>query len=372
MTKLQVRQRPVVEEFTGFHPTLPDRTIPELKEILGLDEVIKLSFNESPYGLSPRAVSALQAAAANAYLYHDPEGKELRQMLASLYRVGDNQIVLGNGADEIISLVTQGLLVPGDEVVIPAPTFGQYAFATRLQGGVPVFVPVKEDMGIDLSAMAAAITPRTKIVIICNPNNPTGMIVSGQELRAFLAKVPPTVAVVLDEAYAEYVTDTTYKSGIDFLGEYANVIAVRTFSKIYGMAALRLGYGIARPEFIELLNRVRNLFNVNYLAQVAAKAALSDGAFRDYAARLNAAQRDRVTGALQALGARVCPSQANFVFAALANAAEYYTELAKRGIIVRPGNAWNLPQYLRISLGNSAQNDKLIAAMYEIRRQKRL
>jgi histidinol-phosphate aminotransferase len=373
MDNITITPRAIVNDLHSFSPTLPDRTIEELREILGLDEVIKLSFNESPYGPSPRAISAVQQAVANVSLYHDPQGKELRQKLAALYAVDAAQIVLGNGADDIITLLAQALLTPGDNVVIPTPTFGQYTFATRLMEAKPVLVPVATDMGIDLAAMAHAINDRTKMVVICNPNNPTGMILSSRALRQFLQAVPREVVVVLDEAYAEYVTDTDYLSGLSLLSEFANVIVVRTFSKIYGMAALRLGYGIGHPWLIELTNRVRNLFNVNYLAQVAASAALDDAAFRDYVLRLNTAQRYRVIDALNKLGAKVYPSQTNFVLADFgAAAAVYYTELAKRGIIVRLGDGWNLPHCLRISLGDSLQNDKLIAAMHEIRRQENI
>lgn len=373
MDNIMIKPRAVVDDLKSFSPTLPDRTVAELRQILGIDEVIKLSFNESPYGPSPRAISAVQQAVANVALYHDPEGKQLREKLAALYAVDAAQIVLGNGADDIITLLAQALLAAGDNVVIPTPTFGQYAFATRLMEAEPVFIPVAADMSIDLAAMSKAINAKTKMVILCNPNNPTGMILGPQGLRQFLQAVPQEVVVVLDEAYAEYVTDNSFLSGLTLLSEFPNIIVVRTFSKIYGMAALRLGYGIAQPWLIELANRVRNLFNVNYLAQVAASAALDDAAFRDYVVRLNTAQRYRLTDALTSLGGKVYPSQTNFVFADFgAAAATYYTELAKRGIIVRQGTGWNFPNCLRISLGDSAQNDKLIAAMYEIRFQQSL
>ncbi|SDF62845.1 histidinol-phosphate transaminase [Sporolituus thermophilus] len=367
MTAIHIEPRPAVHQLRAFTPDLPDRTVGELRRLLGLDEVIKLSFNESPYGPSPRVAEALQQAARYVHWYHDPEGKELREKLAARYGVGSEQIFLANGADEAITLIAQAYLSPGDEAVIPAPTFGACAFSTRLVGATPVFVPVRQDLAIDLAAMAQAVTPRTKLVYLCNPNNPTGMMTGGDELRRFVAGLPEHVVVLIDEAYAEFVTDPAYLSGISLLPDHANVVAVRTFSKIYGMAALRLGYGIARPELVATVNRVRNPFNVNFLAHMAALAALADDDFHRLVAARNAEQRRRLTDAFTAMGWQVCPSQTNFLFADTGqDSAALCLALARQGIIIRPGHGWQRPSFVRITVGSPEQNDKLLAALRQL------
>ena len=356
--------REAVRGLRGFMPDLPDRTIPELRRLLGIKDVIKLSFNESPYGSSPKAVAAMQQAALDVHFYHDPEGKEVRESLAAYHGVSAEGIFLANGADEVITLLAQTFLSTGDEAIVADPSFGQYAFAAKLMGAIPVAVPVRADMALDLTAMAEAISARTKLIFICNPNNPTSVISGGEELGVFMAKVPPSVVVVLDEAYAEYVDDSRYVSGITLLDRFPNIITVRTFSKVYGLAALRLGYGMASPKLSALVERVRAPFNVNALAQAAAIAALQDIAFRDTVVERNKAERTRVAAALANFGFTVYPSQTNFIFADAGRDSEKLCQaLAEQGIIIRPGSNWGLPSHTRISLGTGQQNDKLIEAL---------
>lgn len=364
MNKHSIQPREAVRALRGFTPDLSDRTIPELRQLLGREDVIKLSFNESPYGPSPQVITALGEAAAQAHLYHDPEGKELRVALAQHFGVTSDGIFLANGADEIITLVAQAFLSPGDEVIVADPTFGQYAFAARLMGAQPVVVPVRPDLTTDLDAMAGAITASTKVIVLCNPNNPTGLVFGGNELENFLKKVPEQVLVLLDEAYAEYVDSSEFISGIDLLDKYPNIIAVRTFSKIYGLAGLRLGYGITRPQVAELIDRVRSPFNVNALAQAAALAALADTSYCVRIAALNGTERRRLTAALSALGYKVYPAQTNFIFADIGKNSDALCQaLVNEGIIIRSGSNWSMPTFVRITLGNSLQNDKLIAAL---------
>ncbi|MCX7781706.1 MAG: histidinol-phosphate transaminase [Negativicutes bacterium] len=363
----KVEPRDVLAHLHVMKLQLPDKTIDEIRAILGVAAVTKLSFNESPYGPSPRALAAMRAAAAKAHLYHDPESKALRQELAGRFGVQPEQIVVGNGGDDIITLLTQSLLSRGDEAVIPLPTFGQYAAAVTLTGARPVRLPVRQDMAIDLAAMTGAITAATKMIFLCNPNNPTGLMLDPAELRRFLAAVPPHIVVVLDEAYAEFVTDPGYLSGVGLLPEFPNLFTVRTFSKIYGLAGLRLGYGIAHERLTGFFNKARNPFNVNVIAQETGLAALRDTEFIRRVATLNAAERDRLTGALTALGYHVYPSQANFLFVDLRqNCAGIFEGLARKGIIIRPGTTWNMPNHVRISLGNKRQNLQLLAAWREI------
>lgn len=362
-----VAPREVLAQLRGFNPMLPDLTVPELRRTLGVDDVAKLSFNESPYGPSPRVAAAMQAAVAQVHLYHDAEGKKLRDALAARYGVSRDMVFLSNGGDEALTLLAKALVGPGDEVVIPTPTFGAYVFSTRLMDAKPVLVPLRrEDLAVDLAALHAAITPRTKLVYLCNPNNPTGHLLSGDEVRGFLHDVPPQVTVVLDEAYGEYVDDPAFAPGIGLLAEFPNTVTVRTFSKIFGLAALRLGYGIGHPSFVEMTGRVRNPFNVNFVVQEAALAALADEEFTAAAAAANARERSRLSAALAAFGFRVYPSATNFILADTGtDSAALCRMLSQKGIIIRPGHGWGLPSCVRISLGDAGQNDRLLAAVQE-------
>ena len=357
--------RPVVETIKPYEPGWPDHTPTELCRLLKRDSVAKLSFNESPYGPSPLAVSAMQAAACQAHLYHDMEARDLRQKIAEHYGVTVEGVYVGNGGDEAIALLVNAFVSPGDEVVMPWPTFGQYANATTIMDGIPVKIPVRaNDLKADLAAMLAAVTPRTKIVFLCNPNNPTGVPVNGAELREFLAALPPQVLVGLDEAYGEFVEDPSFLSGVDLLPEFPNVVVIRTFSKIYGLAGMRVGYGIARPEIVSLVQRVRPLFNVNTLAQLGALAALTDREFVTMARTKNNAERDWLTGELSGMGWRVIPSQTNFLFVDTKREAAPFVEAARSaGIIIRGAAGWGFPTFLRISLGTHEQNEALVAVL---------
>ena len=302
------------------------------------------------------------------HLYHDMEAKELRQKIAARFQLATGNVFVGNGGDEAIALVVNAFVSPGDEVIMPWPTFGQYAAATTIMDGVPVKVPVRtEDLKADLAAMLAAITARTKILFLCNPNNPTGVAVNGDELRKFLTVVPSHILVGLDEAYAEYVTDSSFVSGIDLLADFPNVVVVRTFSKIYGLAGMRVGYGIARPEIVDMIQRVRHLFNVNNLAQAGAMAALEDVEFIRLAAKSNETERQWLAGQLAGLGWKVVPSQTNFLFVNTGRDAAEIAEKARAdGFIIRSGGAWGFPAYLRISLGTHEQNASLVAVLKKL------
>ncbi|EGO64372.1 histidinol-phosphate transaminase [Acetonema longum] len=368
---MRIEPRSVVKELHAFHPAMPDRTRSELRQMLGREEIVKLSFNESPYGPSPKAVAAIQAAAGQIHCYPDAEGKTLRTQIASFYTLEADMVYLGNGGDETITLVTQGFLSPGEEAIIPQPTFEQYAFAARLAGGIPVRVGRGSDMRTDLPGMLAAVTPRTKMIFLCNPNNPTGMLIRGAELRSFLRQVPEHVMVVLDEAYGEFVTDPAFVSGIQLLAEFPNVLTIRTFSKVYGLAGLRLGYGIARAETVSLLQRVRSPFNVNCLVLAAAISALDDTDFVASVARRNSLERERLTREFTVLGFKVYPSQTNFLFVDLGfDSTGLCGSLARDGIIIRPGTGWQLPTFVRISIGSSEQNSLLLAAVKKALQEK--
>ena len=362
MIPRQTLPRPVVETIKPYAPGWSDRTPAELCRMLERTEVAKLSFNESPYGPSPMAVRAMQEAACQVHLYHDMEAKELRQKIADCHGVAMDNVYVGNGGDEAIALLINAFVSPGDEVVLPWPTFGQYANATTIMDGVPVKVPVRaDDLRADLPAMLEAITSRTKIVFLCNPNNPTGVMVDGRALRQFLAAIPPHIVVGLDEAYIDYVEDSSFVSGISLLTDFPNVVTIRTFSKIYGLAGMRVGYGLGHSDIVTLVQRVRPLFNVNTLAQFGAMAALEDQAFVQLSAERNAAERKWITEQLTGLGWRVFPSQTNFVFVDTGRESAPIADAARAaGIIIRAGAGWGYPTFLRISLGNHEQNAALV------------
>jgi histidinol-phosphate aminotransferase len=362
-----ISPRNAVNNLPAMTASLPDLTAEEIRQIVNVPEIIKLSFNESPYGASPKVADAICNMASRTGIYHDFDNKELRQELAAFYGVSADMVVLGNGADEIITILAQALLTGGDEAIIPVPTFGQYAAATTLAGACPVRVPVRDDLSIDLSAVAEAISAKTKLIFLCNPNNPTGMMLDAGDVRQLLAQVPANIVVVLDEAYAEYVVDNDYPSGFSLLGEFPNIVTVRTFSKIYGLAGLRLGYAIAHPKVTGFLEKVRNPFNVNALAQIAGLIALRDQEFVKKIAVLNRQERDRLTAALTKIGFTVCPSQTNFLLVdTRRDCAGLCENLARKGIIIRPGTNWNIPSHVRISLGDKRQNAILLDALYEI------
>lgn len=365
MSNKEAQPRPIVTTIKSYEPGWADRTPMELCQLLNRDSVSKLSFNESPYGPSPKAVAAMQAAAGEVHRYHDMEAKELRQKIASHHGVAMDCVYIGSGGDETISLLVNAYVSPGDEVVIPWPTFGQYLNAATIMDGVTVKVPVRQDdLMADLDGMLAAVTPRTKIIFLCNPNNPTGVPVNGPDLRTFLKAVPANILVGLDEAYAEFVTDPDFVSGIQCLHEFSNVVVIRTFSKIYGLAGMRVGYGIARPEIVNMIQRVRPLFNVNNLAQFGAMAALDDHEHLDRVKTGNTRERLWLGEKLAALGWRVIPSQTNFLFVDTRQDSQPFVDAARNaGIIIKSGCAWGFPSFLRISLGTREQNATLLEVL---------
>lgn len=369
MNEDAIKARAVVDNMATLTTGWPDLTIAELRQKLGQESVHKLSFNENPYGPSPKAVEAMRESACQVNLYGDMEAKELRRKIANHYDLGMDCVFVTNGGDEAINLLAGVFVSPGDEVLTPWPTFGQYAAAALFMDGKPVRVPLrKEDQRVDFSAMLAAMNAHTKVIFLCNPNNPTGLAVCGSELRDFLGRIPANILVCLDEAYAEYVTDSAYASGVELMRDFSNVAVIRTFSKIYGLAGIRVGYGIAAATIVEKVQRIRSPFNVNSLAQCGAMAALDDRGFIMDVAEKNAVQRELLSKRLQGLGWRVLPSQTNFLFVDTGRNTEAIAMAARqRGFILRAG-AWGYPTYLRISLGTAEQNETLAAILAEASR----
>jgi len=340
----------------------PGRPIEDVARELGLDPagIIKLASNENPAGPSPRAAEAARRALEQGALYPDGGCVALRQKLATIYGLGAVQFVVGNGSNEIIELLGHALLEPGDEVVMGAPAFAVYKLVTLLFGARPVEVPLV-NFRHDLGLMARAVTSRTKLVFLPSPNNPTGTANSEAEIVAFVRGLPEHVVFAFDEAYAEFQENPPDLRPL--IREGRKVICLRTFSKIYGLASLRVGYGYASAEFAALLNRVRQPFNVNAIGQAAALAALDDSAFAVKCAAENRAGLRQLEAGFRALGLEFVPSVANFILVKVGDGAGVFDALQRRGVIVRPLKPYGLPEWLRITVGLRAQNERVLAEL---------
>ncbi|NQX59026.1 histidinol-phosphate transaminase [Paenibacillus qinlingensis] len=344
----------------------PGKPIEEVKRELGLTEVIKLASNENPFGSSPHVKAAIEAEIANISLYPDGGAVQLTEAVAASLGVETNQVIFGAGSDEVILMLARAFLVPGDESVMASHTFPQYKHNCEIEGAISIEVPLKDGTH-DLDAMAAAITDRTKIVWICNPNNPTGTMNTDAEIKAFLAKVPAHTIVVLDEAYCEYNTTGEFPDSIELIGQYKNVISLRTFSKIYGLASLRIGYGIGHPDVIRSINQVREPFNTTRFAQAAALAAIKDQDFIASCREANTAGLNYLEEQFKQLGLHSFPAHGNFIMVDVARpAADVFNGLLRRGLIVRGGHMLGFPTSLRVTIGSSEQNAKFIAALTEV------
>jgi len=343
----------------------PGKPIEEVKRELGLTEVIKLASNENPFGCSEAAKQAIMNELANTSLYPDGAAVALTEALAGHLGVGKDQIIFGAGSDEVILMIARAFLVPGDETIMADETFPQYKHNAEIEGAKIIEVPLKDGRH-DLPAMLEKVTDKTKIVWICNPNNPTGTIVTKDELDAFMAKVPAHVLVVLDEAYCEYIGDPAYPNGIEYVKRHPNVISLRTFSKIYGLASLRIGYGIGRPEIIRYINQVREPFNTTRYAQAAAKAALEDTAFIAECKRRNAEGLAYLKAEFDRLGLRYFEPYGNFVmFDTGIPSQKVFDALLRKGIISRA--RWtHYPTHIRITVGSAEQNRKFIEALEQV------
>ncbi len=342
-------------------PYLPGKPISELARELGLNEadIVKLASNENPLGPSPLALAAAQDALHDMALYPDGAGFALKSKLSVKFGVAANQIVLGNGSNDILDMAARAFLTAGTSSVYAQHAFAVYPIATQTAGAQGIAVAAKE-YGHDLGAMRAAIRDDTRVLWIANPNNPTGTFLPWSEIEAFLATVPPSVLVVLDEAYGEYLPPAERCDTAGWLARFPNLLISRTFSKAYGLAGLRVGYGLGSAEVIDLLNRVRQPFNVNAPALAAAEAALDDSEFLARSYALNSAGMAQLVAGLDALGVDTVPSKGNFLLAKVGDAARINAELLARGLIVRPVANYGLPEFLRISVGLAGQNTRFL------------
>lgn len=351
-------------------PYQPGKPISELAREMGLldADIVKLASNENPLGASPKARAAIAARLDDLALYPDGNGFELKSALAGGLGVDIAGIVLGNGSNDVLELVAHALLGPGTSAVFSEHAFAVYPLATQATGAVGISVPARA-YGHDLVAMRAAVREDTRVVFIANPNNPTGTLLGADELHDFLVSLPARVAVVLDEAYGEFLDAHLRAPSIDWLNEFPNLILTRTFSKAYGLAGLRVGYALARPEVANLLNRVRQPFNVNSLALAAAAAALGDDAFLANAKSVNDAGMAQLLAGCERLGLAWIPSFGNFVCIEVGDAGRVFQSLLRKGVIVRPVANYDLPTFLRVSIGLPEQNARFLAVLAEILEQ---
>ena len=340
------------------------KPISELAREMGLEveQIIKLASNENPLGIGPMAQDAIQEALQDIALYPDGNSFALRDAVSRKFSVRPEQLIFGNGSNDILELSARAFLSAGFEAIYSQHAFAVYPLVTQAVGATGIVVPAR-DFGHDLDAMLAAITPQTKIIFIANPNNPTGTLLARDAVHAFLKKVPWQTLVVLDEAYDEYLPEEYKSEAMTWLGEFDNLIISRTFSKAYGLAGLRIGFGVASAEVADMMNRVRQPFNVNSLAQAAAVASLEDDDFvaRSYA--LNRAGMMQLTQGFEKLGLEYIPSQANFVSFAIKEAAVVNQKLLQNGVIVRPIANYDMPDYLRVSVGLFSENARFLEVL---------
>jgi histidinol-phosphate aminotransferase len=351
----------------GIAPYQPGKPISELAREMGLkeDSIVKLASNENPLGASPKALVAMRAALGEVARYPDGNGFEPRMALAKMYRVAAEQIVLGNGSNDVLEMAAHAFLAPGATAVYSQHAFAVYPLATQATGAAGIEVPAR-DFGHDLEAMARAVRRDTRVVFVANPNNPTGTWLAPNALHAFLLGLPADVLLVLDEAYYEYLDPGRRGDSLHWLGQFPNLIISRTFSKAYGLAGLRVGFAFAHPQVADLMNRVRQPFNVSGVAQAAAVAALADQAFVNRSRALNAQGMQTLIAAFRRNGLPWIPSFANFVSVRVPRAAEVFQRLLRRGVIVRPIAGYGLPDYLRVTIGTETENARFIDALEAI------
>jgi histidinol-phosphate aminotransferase len=346
-------------------PYQPGKPISEVARELGLKEesIVKLASNENPRGIGPRTRAAIERALGEIARYPDGNGHELKTALARRYGVDLSSIVLGNGSNDVLELVAHAFLGPGRAAVYSQHCFAVYPLATQARGARGIQVAAK-DFGHDLDAMAAAIDDETYVVWIANPNNPTGTMLAADALEAFVKRVPERVLVVLDEAYNEYLPSELKAESVKWLRRHPNLIVTRTFSKAYGLAGLRVGYALAHASVADIMNRVRQPFNVNSLALAAASAALDDMEFVAKSFALNLQGMKQLEEGAQRLGLAWIPSSGNFITVRVGKANEIFRRLLKRGVIVRPvGGGYQLPEHLRVTVGTAEENDRFLSAL---------
>jgi histidinol-phosphate aminotransferase len=357
--------RLVSPQVLDLRPYVPGKPIEELRREKGLARIVKLASNENPLGPSPAGVAALEAEATRLHRYPDGYGFALKQALARRWATNPENLVLGNGSSEIIEMVVRLLVRPGRSVVLASPSFAMYEITVRAQGGRVTHVPLREH-AVDLERILSAVDSTTALVILGNPNNPTGTIFRRAEWERFLGRAPKDVGILLDEAYAEFAVDPDFPVGREYLDEGRPLVMARTFSKAYGLAALRIGYGIAPRELVDYMNRLRLPFNANGPAQAAATAALEDEEHVARSLQLTRRGLDRLGRFFDSQGIPYIPSQANFVLARVGQADAVFEALLDRGVIIRSARSFGMPEWVRVTVGTPEELDMFEAAFSEV------
>ncbi|MDF2963887.1 MAG: hisC [Paenibacillus sp.] len=348
----------------NIKPYSPGKPIWEVQRELGLTKVIKLASNENPLGPSPKAVEAIMNALPEIHRYPDAGAKTAGAAIALRLGIKPEQLIVTNGGDELISLVSEAYLEIGDEIIVPAPSFSEYEFGAHLMGARTVAVPLGEDFQYDVDALLAAVTERTKLMCICSPNNPTGTYLSAADLQRLIDALPKHILLMIDSAYSYYASADDYTNGLEYVRAGYPVIVLQTFSKIFGLAGIRVGFGAAPEAVINTILKVKEPFNVNALAQTAATAAITDDAHVQASIQVNSLGREQLYRGLRALGLRYTESMSNFVLVELgAEAKVIYEQLLAKGIIVRHGAIWGLPYHVRITVGQPEENEGLLECL---------
>jgi len=353
----------VPDYILSLKPYTPGKPLEALEREYGIGDSIKLASNENPLGPSPMAIEAIKKAMVKLNRYPDGSGHDLIQKISNHIGFSPQNIVLGNGSDEIIGMLAFAMLQPGDETILPNPSFLMYEIMVRGAGATPIFVPLTS-FSIDLEEIKEKITSKTRMIFLCNPNNPTGTIFSKENFENFIKDVPPEVIVVVDEAYIEFVRDQNCAQSIQYIDNNRSLITLRTFSKAYGLAGLRIGYGVMPAEIADILNRVRLPFNANSLAQAGAVAALDDNVFLENVISLVHEGLDFLYDALERQGIKYFPTQANFFLVDVRkDADEIFEKMLRQGVIVRSMKSYGFPNYIRINVGLHEENVRFLKAL---------
>ncbi|NMC28405.1 MAG: histidinol-phosphate transaminase [Syntrophomonadaceae bacterium] len=353
-------------EIFSLKPYVPGKPIEEVRRELGIKDIIKLASNENPLGTSPKAREAISEALGQMHHYPDANCFELKKRLAEVHKISESSIVVGNGSDEILMLLAMAFLSSGDGIIYAKPSFAEYEFTARIMGAECVEIPLK-DFTHDLEKILTAVTPRTKMVFICNPNNPTGTIVDAGAMQSFMDRISEDVLVVFDEAYQEYVENPNFLSGLKYVKADRNAIVLRTFSKIYGLAGLRIGYGFTTPEIAQALEMITEPFNVNLLAQVGALAAIDDIRHVEESRRVNSQGKEYLYEMFNEMGLAYVPTESNFIFLDSGRDCQaVFKALLRLGIIVRTGDTFGYPTFIRVTVGTRQENERFINGLKKV------
>lgn len=362
-------KKPLMHDYLHkIKPYVPGKPVEEVKRELGLTDVIKLASNENALGPSPLALEAMKSTLTQMHIYPDGYVYYLRKKLAAKLGVEEGELIFGNGSDELLSFISLAYLQAGDEILMPYPSFSEYDFAARLVGAEPVTVPLKEEsFAYDPALFLEQVNSKTKVIFICSPNNPTGTMISKKDLDYLAGRLPAGILLVIDQAYLEYADDPDPVADLKYLKAGYPVLILRTFSKIYGLAGLRLGYGVAPKTIIDEMNRVREPFNANAMGQAAAICALEDEGHVARSRSMVQRARQQFAEGLASLGLKAVPDQANFCFIDLGvDGQEVFTALLKKGVIVRTGDIFGFPNYIRVTYGTEEENERFLKALAEV------